>query len=613
MSALAAVLTGLYSILTIFFGPSDVVLLVVFLVGRHTNILTLLLLDAATLRNASKLIAGICVFAFLAIHSVREVRARSNTPQWNGPGKVLLFPSQTSHARKFPQTHAFTYSYLTVGIPVGFHGNYGGVVSVEAAGKPGNFSWLSLFSPSGWFTVDAGDYLERGNSGLGLRGKLDAYLRSQGVQPERYPHAYLLTAPRFFGYHFNPVSFWYLYDAGQRLAAMIVEVNNTFDERRMYFLQEDTSSQQLDCSPAEANPRQFIFKHSWPKDFHVSPFNSRKGCYTLTTTDPLSSPSSPRITITLCSSKVYPKLVASLTPTSAAIDPATLTPSQKLRFLLSWWWVGFLTYPRILYQAAQLYFRRRLGVWYRPEPLPGTISRRATATEHRLEAIFQRFLQHLVERVESPLVVRYIPAGLNSTAKVVMRSPAAAKLDTGAETLEIRVLTPVFYANYASAPDSYWSFATAHNTARTAVISRPNLLASLFPKAQPEPPPHIPKVEDPCFTLIYCLRYCLRRQPPPTRRTIPKDAAPKDRNKLVAAVRTGKLILKLSCLDGYVMVHESGRAGREYRGAVLKLVVAERFAFGMVAVVEGLHLLARVGDMWVLAEGLGWVVSRWVS
>jgi DUF1365 family protein len=47
----------------------------------------------------------------------------------------------------------------------------------------------------------------------------------------------LITAPKLLGYSFNPVSFWYLYSADRKLSAMILEVNNTFDERHIYFLE----------------------------------------------------------------------------------------------------------------------------------------------------------------------------------------------------------------------------------------------------------------------------------------------------------------------------------------------------------------------------------------
>ncbi len=88
------------------------------------------------------------------------------------PAKVLLLPCKTTHSRMFPKLHSFSHSYLVVGIPVGWSGCAGGLVSAGSGGR------------RGWFHVDAEDSLERGNGHLGLRGKLDAYLESQvGTAP----------------------------------------------------------------------------------------------------------------------------------------------------------------------------------------------------------------------------------------------------------------------------------------------------------------------------------------------------------------------------------------------------------------------------------------------
>lgn len=105
---------------------------------------------------------------------VQWLLATANTPRWTGHGSVLLFPCRTTHARLFPKKHSFDYSYLVVGIPVGWEGISGGMVS-SSSRKP---SWFSL-SPRGWYHVDPADYLDRGHGHLGLRGKLDAYLKSQ--------------------------------------------------------------------------------------------------------------------------------------------------------------------------------------------------------------------------------------------------------------------------------------------------------------------------------------------------------------------------------------------------------------------------------------------------
>ncbi len=67
----------------------------------------------------------------------------------------------------------------------------------------------------------------------------------------------LLCYPRMLGYVFNPLSVYYCYDLGGRLAAMIYEVRNTFGGRHSYIIPVEGGAvdQQAD------------------KMFHVSPFN----------------------------------------------------------------------------------------------------------------------------------------------------------------------------------------------------------------------------------------------------------------------------------------------------------------------------------------------------
>lgn len=109
----------------------------------------------------------------------RSLLATSSTAKWKGHGRVLLFPSKTTHSRFFPNKHSFVYSYLVVGIPVGWEGVSGGMVSLFSSEQP----WFSRLR-RGWFHIDPADYLHRGDRHLGLRGKLDAYLRTQVGAPD---------------------------------------------------------------------------------------------------------------------------------------------------------------------------------------------------------------------------------------------------------------------------------------------------------------------------------------------------------------------------------------------------------------------------------------------
>jgi DUF1365 family protein len=303
--------------------------------------------------------------------------------------KPKIFPCQTTHARIFPKRHAFAYSYLQCGFPIVSSGMKHSGIELPSGDDQTLGRW--------WLRVRAEDYLERGCGAFGFYWKLRTYLRAQHVEDSEWEYAYLVTAPRFFGYAFNPVSFWYIYDREHQLKKMILEVNNTFGERRMYLLDGSSppsppcTSDSEHTSGPEGQESQVPkgsktkFTDVWMKDFHVSPFNSRKGSYALKAQNPFPSVDCENAaidnTITLKSSKDHGKLVARLYSTGKAIDPDHLGFFGTARFILSWWWVGLVTFPRIIREAFKIFFKRKLHVWFRPEVLASSVGRLPTSAE----------------------------------------------------------------------------------------------------------------------------------------------------------------------------------------------------------------------------------------
>lgn len=88
--------------------------------------------------------------------------------------RPLLFPSRVSHSRMFPKAHSFSYSYLMVGIPVGWRGSIGTFLSADIKSLP----WQGRRPLAAWFSVESADHLVRGDSVHGLQGKLEDYLSS---------------------------------------------------------------------------------------------------------------------------------------------------------------------------------------------------------------------------------------------------------------------------------------------------------------------------------------------------------------------------------------------------------------------------------------------------
>jgi hypothetical protein len=171
---------------------------------------------------------------------------------------------------------------------------------------------------------------------------------------------------------------------------MILEVNNTFDERRMYFLNQDNdintaSSLEIDAPKRLGNQTRLRkFTSIWAKDFHVSPFNSRKGMYSLVAYDPLDSSTGNHgfvnNVITLNSPADNARLIAKIISIEPAITVDSIAFWSLMRILSSWWWIGFATFPRILKEAAVLTIKK-MSIWYRPEVSVESLGRTPTATE----------------------------------------------------------------------------------------------------------------------------------------------------------------------------------------------------------------------------------------
>jgi DUF1365 family protein len=86
--------------------------------------------------------------------------------------------------------------------------------------------------------------------------------------PQAKHRIILLSQPRYLGYLFNPVSFWFCFDEKHQLKAVLAEVNNTFGETHSYILYKD-----------DKETIHFNDKIITKKQMHVSPFFLVKGKY----------------------------------------------------------------------------------------------------------------------------------------------------------------------------------------------------------------------------------------------------------------------------------------------------------------------------------------------
>ena len=276
-----------------------------------------------------------------------------------------------------------------------------------------------------------------------------------------------MCAPRVLGYQFNPASFWYFYDGSRCLQAVLVEVNNTFGERRLYWCPATENKHRGDTgSTGRSTEAQTELQHAWRKDFHVSPFNSRKGSYALSALDPfaIGRDSNHLIDnrITLLSNHGRAKLVARARSVAEPLDPASMSTWATLWLLTAWWWVGLATFPRIVFEAVQLYFTHRLHVWFRPEVRPTTIALEPTLGERSLEKYFHKYLASLSQQLPVDTALCYEPPFQPSTGdkQQTWHATSSDAIRISAKTIIIQVTSPAFYSRmvyYTSVLDAVFS------------------------------------------------------------------------------------------------------------------------------------------------------------
>lgn len=134
-----------------------------------------------------------------------------------------------------------------------------------------------------------------------LKARVSAYVAARGIDLTG-GRVVLVTLPRVLGYLFNPVSFYFCYNAAGSCVASLAEVTNTFKEIKPYFLGPETrrSASATGESPAVTDktspagvaisPPQIPFGDSFhlrtPKHFYVSPFSDVDVAFDFTLRNP---------------------------------------------------------------------------------------------------------------------------------------------------------------------------------------------------------------------------------------------------------------------------------------------------------------------------------------
>ncbi len=158
--------------------------------------------------------------------------------------------AKVSHVRRVPVENRFTYRMDCLLLDETVLGGQRGP-HLFSNGRPN----LVFLHPS--------DHGTTGFSGVdGVR----RIARDTGIRDVQ--RVLLLTHPRYWGYAFNPVSFWFLVGAAGSLRAVLAEVHNTFGDRHVYLCAGENDAD-IGCGD----------RTGIAKRFHVSPFFDIAGEY----------------------------------------------------------------------------------------------------------------------------------------------------------------------------------------------------------------------------------------------------------------------------------------------------------------------------------------------
>ena len=153
-----------------------------------------------------------------------------------------LYNGTVIHKRFKPKVHFFKYRVFSLLLDLS---------ELNQLDKNINFFSYNSFNLVSFFDKDHG---ERDGSSLFewvKKNLIENNINSENIKIK------LLCYPRIFGYVFNPLSVFFVYDHQENLISILYEVKNTFGEQHTYVFKVENNN---------------LLQHNCSKKFHVSPF-----------------------------------------------------------------------------------------------------------------------------------------------------------------------------------------------------------------------------------------------------------------------------------------------------------------------------------------------------
>ena len=153
-----------------------------------------------------------------------------------------IYNGTVVHKRFKPKIHFFKYQVFSLLIDLS---------ELKILDQKISFFSYNSFNLISFFDKDHGD-----RDGSSLIEWVKKNLKENKIISENIKIK-LLCYPRIFGYVFNPLSVFYVYDKNEELISILYEVKNTFGEQHTYIFKVENNN---------------LLQHNCEKKFHVSPF-----------------------------------------------------------------------------------------------------------------------------------------------------------------------------------------------------------------------------------------------------------------------------------------------------------------------------------------------------
>ncbi len=154
----------------------------------------------------------------------------------------IIYNGKVIHRRFKPKEHCFKYKVFSLLIDIDE------LEIIENKIKIFSYNKFNIIS---FFEKDHGP-----RDGTSLKEWVIKNLNDIGIENDRI-QIKLFCYPRIFGYVFNPLSVFFIYDENTRLISILYEVKNTFGEQHTYIFKTDDEK---------------VIVNDCTKKFHVSPF-----------------------------------------------------------------------------------------------------------------------------------------------------------------------------------------------------------------------------------------------------------------------------------------------------------------------------------------------------